>query len=270
MKILFIGDVAWENGRDALEKNLPILRKKLKPDCVIVNGENSAHGIGITPKITEWMIDDLGVDCVTGGDHSFDKREIIPYMADQPKLIRPANFPDMAGNGLYSFRAHNGKFITVVNLIGRVFMASMVDCPFKKLDSILANIKLKTNSDAIIVDFHAEATSEKYCMGHYADGRVSAVLGTHTHIPTADHQILPNGTAYQTDVGMTGCFGGSIGVDFKAPMQGFLKGRMIDKMEMAQGEATVCGALIETDDNTGLATAITPIRVGGKQLSQSS
>ncbi len=270
MKILFIGDVAWDSGREALEKHLPELRQKLKPDSVIVNGENSAHGIGITPKIADWMIDDLGVDCITGGDHSFDKRDIIPYMPDHPQLIRPANYNNMSGNGVYSFKGHKGRYITVINIIWRVFTGALVDCPFKTLDKILENIKLKTNSDAIIVDFHAEATSEKYCMGHYADGRVSAVLGTHTHVPTADHQILPKGTAYQSDVGMTGCYCGSIGVDLRVPMQGFLNGRMIDKMEAAKGEGTVCGALIDINDDTGLADKITPIRVGGTELSQSA
>ncbi len=267
MKILCIGDVAWENGREALEKHLPALRAKLKPDAVIVNGENSAHGLGITPKIADWMTNDLGVDCITGGDHSFDKREIIDYMPDHPQLIRPANFPDMAGNGVYSFRIANGKFVTVINMIGRVFTMPALDCPFKAVDKILDNIKLKTNSDAIIVDFHAEATSEKYCMGHYVDGRVSAIYGTHTHVPTADHQILPNGTAYQTDIGMTGAFTGSIGVDLDVPMQGFLKGRMLEKMTAAKGAGTLCGVFITIGDN-GLATSIKPIRVGGNELEE--
>lgn len=268
MKILFIGDVAWDQGRKALETYLPSLRQTLKPDSVIVNGENSAHGAGITPKIAEWMIHDLGVDCITGGDHSFDKREIIPYMQDQPKLIRPANYPDMDGNGVYSFRDGQGRFVTVINLIGRVFVSPTLDCPFRAVDKILEQIKLKHNSDAILIDFHAEATSEKYCFGHYVDGRVSAVLGTHTHVPTADHQILPKGTAYQSDVGMTGCYNSSIGVDFKVPMQGFLKGRMLDKMEPATGEGTVCGSLITIDDNTGLAVSIDLVRIGGETLSQ--
>jgi len=268
MKILCIGDVAWENGRKALETHLPTLRKNLNPDAVIVNGENAAHGIGITPKLADWMIDDLGVDCITGGDHSFDKRDIIPYMPDHPKLIRPANFPDMVGNGVYSFRTQANKYVTVINLIGRVFMNGSYDCPFKAVDKILEQIKLKTNSDAIIVDFHAEATSEKNCMGHYLDGRVSGVYGTHTHVPTADHHILPNGTAYQTDIGMTGCFSGSIGVDLTVPMQGFLKGRMIEKMDMAKGDATLCGVLIEVNDDTGLAINVMPVRIGGNTLSK--
>lgn len=269
MKLLFIGDVAWDEGRKALDRYLPELRKKLQPDSVIVNAENSAHGAGITPKIVEWLQNDLGVDCITGGDHSFDKREIIPHMKDYPRLIRPANFPDMEGNGVYSFRDSQGRFVTVINMIGRVFTMPTLDCPFRKVDSILENIKLKTNSDAILVDFHAEATSEKYCFGHYVDGRVSAVLGTHTHVPTADHQILPKGTAYQSDVGMTGCYRSSIGVDFGVPMQGFLKGRMLEKMEPAIGDGTVCGALVTVNDKTGLAEKIEPVRIGGKELSQS-
>ena len=268
MKLLFIGDVAWDAGRTALEKHLPELRKTLKPDSVIVNGENSAHGAGITEKIAEWMLNDLGVDCITGGDHSFDKREVIPYMSQQPRLIRPANFPDMEGNGLYSFRDKEGRFVTVINLIGRVFTMPTLDCPFRKIDRILENIKLKQNTDAILVDFHAEATSEKYCFANYVDGRVSAVLGTHTHVPTADHQILPNGTAFQSDVGMAGCYRSSIGVDFKVPMQGFLKGRMLEKMEPANGEGTVCGSLVTIDDSTGKAMRIDPVRIGGSDLSQ--
>lgn len=268
MKLLFIGDVAWDEGRKALEQHLPHLRKTLKPDSVIVNAENSAHGAGITPKIVEWLINDLGVDCITGGDHSFDKREIIPYMSQQPKLIRPANFPDMEGNGTYSFRDKDGRYVTIINMIGRVFVNPMTDCPFRKADQILDNIKLKKNTDAILIDFHAEATSEKYCFANYVDGRVSAVLGTHTHVPTADHQILPKGTAFQSDVGMTGCYRSSIGVDFKVPMQGFLNGRMLEKMEPALGDAAVCGALITVNDDTGKAESIEPVRYGGKDLSQ--
>jgi metallophosphoesterase (TIGR00282 family) len=268
MKILFIGDVAWDVGRDALAKYLPLARDELKPDAVIVNGENSAHGAGINPKIADWMLNDLNIDCITGGDHSFDKREILPYMKDEPRLIRPANFPDMPGRGVYSFKDHKGRYITVINIIGRVFVSPTLDCPFKAIDKILENVKLKTNSDAIIVDFHAEATSEKYCMGHYLEGRVSAVLGTHTHVPTADHHILPQGTAYQSDVGMTGCYEGSIGVDFKVPMQGFLKGRMLDKMEAAKGAAILCGALIIINEKSGLAEKIEPIRYGVGPLSQ--
>lgn len=267
MKILFIGDVAWDQGRKALGQYLPQLRKTLKPDSVIVNGENAAHGAGINPKIADWMVDDLGIDCITGGDHSFDKREIITYMPDQPKLIRPANYPDMVGNGVYSFRDGQGRYVTVINIIGRVFMSPTLDCPFRAVNTILEQVRLKHNSDAIVVDFHAEATSEKYCMGHYVDGRVSCVLGTHTHVPTADHHILPKGTAYQSDVGMTGCYTGSIGVDLTVPMQGFLKGRMLDKMEPANGEATLCGALITINDTTGLAEMIEPVRIGGNELS---
>ena len=269
MKLLFIGDVAWEPGRKALDQHLPTLREKLKPDAVIVNGENSAHGAGINPKIADWMFDDLGVDCITGGDHSFDKRDIIPYMKDHPNIIRPANFPDMEGNGVYSFKTKTtGQYVTIINMMGRVFTGPMLDFPFRKLDSVLANIKLKSNSDAILVDFHAEATSEKYCMGHYADGRVSAVLGTHTHVPTADHHILPKGTAYQSDVGMTGAYTGSIGVALDVPMQGFMKGRLLDKFEPAKGEGTVCGAFIETNDEIGLANSIKPIRIGGNILEE--
>lgn len=268
MKILFIGDVAAAPGRKALADHLPSLCDKLKPDSIIVNGENAAHGIGITPKIADEIFD-LGVSCITGGDHSFDKPEIIPHMDDEPRIIRPVNYPDgTAGNGVYSFRAGNGKFVTVINAMGRVFMNALIDCPFKAMDKVLEQVKLGQGADAIIVDFHGEATSEMVCMGHYLDGRVSAVLGTHTHIPTADHCVLPKGTAYQSDVGMTGCYNSSIGMDFEVPLQAFTMGRRIGKMEPATGAGTICGALVTINDQTGLATEITPVRYGaGEHIS---
>ena len=265
MKTLFIGDVAAAPGRKALVDHLPSLREKLKPDSIIVNGENSAHGLGIVPKIADEIFD-LGVSCITGGDHSFDKPEIIPHMANEPRIIRPLNYPTGApGNGVHSYRTQNGKYVTVINAMGRVFMNALIDCPFKAMDKVLEQVKLGHGADAIIVDFHGEATSEMVCMGHYLDGRVSAVLGTHTHIPTADHRILPKGTAYQTDVGMTGCYDSSIGMDFEVPLQSFTKGRRLGKMEPASGLGTICGALIDIDDKTGLATKIMPVRYGDNQ-----
>ncbi|PCI01928.1 MAG: metallophosphoesterase [Alphaproteobacteria bacterium] len=262
MKILFIGDVAAAPGRKALAEHLPSLCAKIKPDSIIVNGENAAHGIGITPKIADEIFD-MGVSCITGGDHSFDKSEIIPHMEKEPRIIRPVNYPVGApGNGVYSYRDQNGKFVTVINAMGRVFMNALIDCPFKSMDKILENVKLGQGADAIIVDFHGEATSEMVCMGQYLDGRVSAVLGTHTHIPTADHRVLPKGTGFQSDVGMTGCYNSSIGMDFEAPLQAFVVGRRLTKMEPATGQGTICGALVDIDDKTGLATKVTPVRYG--------
>jgi metallophosphoesterase (TIGR00282 family) len=266
MKILFIGDVVAEPGRRALEQYLPILREKLKPDSVIINGENSAHGIGITPKIADGFFD-LGVDCITGGNHSFDKREIIAHMANEPRLIRPLNYPNgTPGNGVFTYRDKNGKYITVINAMARLFVDCFLDCPFRSVDRVLEQLKLGIGSNAIIVDFHGEATSEKLAFGNYFDGRVTAVLGTHTHIPTADHRVLPKGTAYQTDVGMTGCYESIIGMDKDVPIQGFTKNLRDGRMEPAVGDATVCGCLITIDNETGLASAIKPVRIGGNEL----
>ena len=267
MKILFIGDVVGEPGRDALHEYLPALRKQFKPDSVIVNGENSAHGIGITPKIAD-QIFDLGVDCITGGNHSFDKREIIPYMANEPRLIRPVNYPtETPGNGVYSYRDSNGRYVTVINAMARLFLDYMLDCPFRGVERILEQVRLKKNSDAIIIDFHGEATSEKLAFGYYFDGKVSAVLGTHTHIPTADHRILPKKTAYQTDVGMTGCYDSIIGMDKTIPIQGFVKNLRGGRMEPATGKGMVCGCLLTINNETGLAEFIEPIRMGSDDLS---
>lgn len=262
MKILFIGDVVAAPGRKALADHLPDLKKTLKPDSVIVNGENSAHGIGITPKIADEIFE-MGVNCITGGNHSFDKRDIVPYMADQPAIIRPLNYPQgTPGNGVYSYRDCNGKYVTVINAMARLFLDCFLDCPFRGLDKVLDQVKLGQGTDAIIVDFHGEATSEKLAFANYLDGRVTAVLGTHTHIPTADHRILPKGTAYQTDVGMTGCYESIIGMDKKVPIQGFVENLRDGRLEPAEGKGTICGTLVETDDKTGLATKITPVRYG--------
>lgn len=268
MKILFIGDIVGEPGRKVLEKHLPDLCRKFNPDSIVVNGENSAHGIGITPKIADSLFD-MGVNCITGGNHSFDKKDIVPHMAGEPRLIRPFNFPDgTPGNGVYSYRDKNGKYVTVINAIARLFMGNFVDCPFRGIDRILEQVKLTQGTDAIIVDFHGEATSEKLCFGNYLDGRVSAVLGTHTHIPTADHRILPKGTAYQTDVGMTGCYESIIGMDKAAPIQGFVRGMRDGRLEPAEGEGTICGTLVTVNVQTGLADDIAPVRYGGSELSQ--
>lgn len=264
MKILFIGDVVAEPGRKALKHYLHDLCSVLKPDSVIVNGENSAHGIGITPKIADEILD-LGVNCITGGNHSFDKRDIIPYMVHEPRLIRPLNYPlGTPGNGVYSYRDKNGKFVTVINAMARLFVDPFLDCPFRSVDRVLETVKLGKGSDAIIVDFHGEATSEKVAFGNYFDGRVTAVLGTHTHIPTADHRILLKGTAYQTDVGMTGCYESIIGMDKDVPIQGFVKNLRDGRLEPAEGEATICGCLLDISDKTGLAEGITPVRYGGE------
>lgn len=267
MKILFIGDIVGEEGRKAFIRHLPDLRKKLNPDSVIVNCENAAHGFGITPRICEELFE-LGVNCLTTGNHVWDKSEIIPYIKEEPRLIRPLNFPEgTPGNGVHTYRDHAGKFVTVINAQGRLFMDALDD-PFRGMDKILKELKLGTGSNAIIVDFHAEATSEALAFGNYLDGRVTAVLGTHTHVPTADHRILPKGTAYQTDVGMTGCYDSIIGFDKVTPINGFITRIKSGRLEPATGDGAVCGALITVNDKTGLAERIDPVRVGGKELSQ--
>lgn len=267
MKILFIGDIVGEQGRKALKKHLPQLRNRLKPDSVIVNCENAAHGLGVTPKICDELFES-GVNALTSGNHIWDKGEIVPHIDHEPRLIRPVNFPEgTPGNGVYTYRDHKGRYVTVINAQGRLFMDALDD-PFRGIDRVLKELKLGQGSHAVIVDFHAEATSEKLCMGNYLDGRVTAVLGTHTHVPTADHRILPKGTAYQTDVGMTGCYESIIGFEKDVPIKGFLTKMKAGKMEPAGGEGTVCGALITVNDKTGLADAIEPVRVGGAELSQ--
>ncbi len=261
MRILFIGDIMGRSGREALQRYLPDLKGELKPDVVIVNGENAANGAGITEKIcTEFY--DWGVDCITTGNHVWDQREIIPYIARDEKLLRPINYPEgTPGNGVVRLSV-NGQTLTVINAMGRLFMDTLDD-PFRALRDILEKERLGQNTDAIFVDFHAETTSEKMSLAHHIDGRVSAVIGTHTHIPTADAHILKNGTAYQTDAGMTGDYDSVIGVEKELAMHRFIKKMPGERFRPASGDGTICGALVITNDDTGLAVSIEPIRRGG-------
>lgn len=264
MKILFLGDVVGRSGRDAVSKHLPVLKKKLQPDVVIVNGENAAKGVGITDVICKQFYAD-GVDCITTGNHIWDQREIIMYIDSDPKLLRPVNFPKgTPGKGAYTYTLPDGRKILIINAMGRVFM-DQLDDPFAMVDDIVrANPLGRNDLAAIFIDFHAEVTSEKTSFGHYFDGRVSCVVGTHTHIPTADAQILANGTAYQTDAGMTGDFDSVIGVRKDIPVLRFTRKMPTERMTPAEGEATVCGIFVETDDRNGLAKSIEPVRVGGR------
>ena len=263
MRILFIGDVMGRTGRDALTEHLPNLKDILKTDIVIVNGENSAHGFGITPKICEEFYG-CGVDCITTGNHIWDQREIIPYIDKDPKLLRPLNYPaGTMGNGFYIHETASGAKIMIVNAMARLFMDAMDD-PFAALDRLVQEYPLKRKVQAIFVDFHGETTSEKMAMAHYLDGRISALVGTHTHIPTADYHIMVNGTAYQTDAGMTGDYDSVIGVRKDISIHRFVRKTPCERMVPADGEATVCGTLIETDDKTGLAVNISAVRVGGR------
>ena len=259
MKILFIGDIFGRPGRAIVKDRLPELRKRHAPDLVIANCENAAAGFGITPPLAEELFD-LGIDVMTTGNHIWDKREIIEYfqMADgnphspARRLLRPANFSQgLPGWGVYEGQK-NGVGYAVVNLQGRVFMGSSDD-PFRYADRLLEQIKSNSKSKIVFVDFHAEASSEKVAFGWYLDGRVTAVVGTHTHIPTADETVLPKGTAYITDVGMTGPYDSVIGVKKELVIEKFLSG-MPARFEAANGDVRLCAVLVECDDQTGRAT----------------
>lgn len=262
MRILFLGDVVGRAGRKAVCRALPELKNRYRTDFIIVNGENAAGGFGITEAICQDLID-AGADVITTGNHIWDQRETLVYIERQHRLLRPANFPPKtAGRGSAMFETANGAQILVINLMGRIYMDAL-DCPFQTLDRELGEGALKTKADAIIVDFHAEASSEKQAIGHFLDGRVTAVIGTHTHTPTADDHILPGGTAYMTDVGMCGDYISVIGMQKEEPLRRFQTKISSGRFEPAMGEPTICGLAIETDDQTGLAIKVEPVRIGG-------
>lgn len=264
MRILFIGDVMGRTGRDALEKHLPTLKQKLTPDVIIVNVDNAAHGRGVTAEICKSLYA-LGVDVLTGGNHIWDQREILAYIARDPKLLRPINYPEgTQGNGFIIHQLPDGRKILILHALACLFMEPLEN-PFKMVMDIVARNPMGGQQiQAIFLDFHGEATSETMAMGQYLDGKVSGVVGTHTHIPTADAQILPNGTAYQTDAGMTGDFDSVIGVRKDIPIHKFVRKIPGERMVPADGEATLCGTLIETNDKTGLAVNVAPVRIGGR------
>jgi hypothetical protein len=266
MRILFLGDVVGRSGRQAVIEQLPGLRERYALDFVVVNGENAAGGFGITePILTELL--DAGADVVTTGNHVFDQRETLVFIERQDRLLRPINFPaGTPGKGAGLFKTKTGADVLVVNAQGRVFMADLDD-PFRAVERELEACGLKTGADAIVIDFHAEATSEKEAMGHFVDGRATAVIGTHTHVPTADEQILRGGTAYISDAGMCGDFDSVLGMDKQEPLTRFLTKIPTGRFAPASGEATLCGVAIEVGDQTGLAQAIAPLRLGGR-LSQ--
>ena len=263
MRILFIGDIVGRTGRSALLDRLPDLRRDWALDFVVVNGENAAGGFGITEAICDEILD-AGADCVTLGNHAWDQKEALVFIERQSRLIRPINYPDGSpGRGAYLFEARSGARVLVMNVLGRIFMDAMDD-PFAAVDRQLSACPLAEACDAVIVDMHAETTSEKYAMGHFCDGRASLVVGTHTHVPTADAQILPGGTAYQTDAGMTGDYDSVIGMDKREPLQRFTRKIPQGRFEPANGAATLCGLAVETDDRTGLAIRVAPVRIGGR------
>ena len=262
MRLLFLGDIVGRAGRKAVLETLPRLRKRYALDFVVINAENSAGGFGITEAILEELVD-AGADAVTLGNHAFDQKDALVFIERQPRLIRPLNLPKgTPGRGAGLFQARNGAEVLVINALGRVFMAEM-DCPFRAIDHEVTACKLGQGADAIFVDLHAEATSEKQAMAFFLDGRVTAVVGTHTHSPTADQRVLPGGTAYMSDVGMCGDYHSVLGMDPAEPVNRFLTRIHRERFEPALGPATVCGLAIETDDKTGRAVKVAGLRLGG-------
>ncbi|HEX4969143.1 MAG TPA: TIGR00282 family metallophosphoesterase [Nitrospiraceae bacterium] len=257
MKVLFIGDIFGEPGRRALARAVPRLVAQRQVDVVIGNGENAAGGFGITPELAEELFD-LGLAVITTGNHAWDKKEILDYFPREPRLLRPANYPSgVPGNGSVVVESAGGEQLGVLQLMGRAYMPTL-DCPFQVAKKEL--VALKKRTVAVIVDMHAEATSEKMAMGHYLDGEVVAVVGTHTHVQTADDQILPKGTAYVTDIGMTGPLHSVIGVKKELAIEKFLTG-MPRRFEVASGPSVFCAVLIELDARLGKALSIERIRL---------
>jgi metallophosphoesterase (TIGR00282 family) len=262
MRLLFLGDVVGRTGRQAVISRLPVLRERYRLDFVAVNGENAAGGFGITEAICTDLID-AGADVVTLGNHAFDQKEALVFIERQPRLLRPINYPPgTPGRGSGIFKAANGADVLVVNAMGLVFMPELAD-PFRAVEAEVAACGLKQGADAIVVDFHAEATSEKQALGYYLDGRVSLVVGTHTHAPTADERVLPEGTAFMSDVGMCGDYNSVLGMDRTEPLNRFLTKIPRTRMEPASGPATVAGVAVEVDDSTGLAVHVAALRLGG-------
>jgi metallophosphoesterase (TIGR00282 family) len=271
MRILFCGDLVGRSGRDVVIERLPALRRDLGLDLVVVNGENAAGGFGISQKICEELYK-AGADCITTGNHVWDQKETVSFIGSDPRLLRPLNFPSgTPGKGSGIYQTARGKKVLVANVMGRLFMDPLDD-PFHAVDQLIKANRLPSptgsgNVDAILIDFHGEATSEKMAMGHFLDGKVSLVVGTHTHVPTADHMILSKGTAYQTDAGMCGDYDSVIGMEKSIPVARFTKKMPTERLSAASGPGTLCGIFVETDDATGLAKRVEPVRVGGK-LSQ--
>ena len=262
MNILFLGDVMGRSGRDALAKNLPNLRVDWKLDFVVVNAENATSGVGLSIEHAKQILD-LGVDCITLGDHSFDQREMISFIQQEPRILRPINFANTApGKGSGVFLTQSGAKVLVAQALGQVFMKKNFSDPFAGLDTILNTAQIGKTCAAVIVDIHAEATSEKMAIGHWCDGRATLVVGTHTHVPTADLQILDKGTAYQSDAGMCGDYNSVIGMDKVEPMQRFTTGMSKGRFIPAKGVATLCGVFAEVAPS-GFVKRAQSVRVGG-------
>jgi metallophosphoesterase (TIGR00282 family) len=264
MRCLFLGDVMGRAGRAAIRDNLPRLRDEWRLDFVVVNGENASNGMGLSGEHAKLLLD-AGADCVTLGDHAFDQKDMLQFIEGESRLVRPVNFAKGApGRGHRLFTAPGGQKVLVVQVLGQVFMKRAFDDPFSALEPILKSHPRGGLAQAIIVDVHCEATSEKMAMGHYCDGRASLVVGTHTHVPTGDAMIMPGGTGYLTDAGMCGDYHSVIGMDKAEPMRRFITGMPKNRFTPATGEATLSGVFVDTDDRTGAARDIRMVRVGGQ------
>ncbi|MEW5704991.1 MAG: TIGR00282 family metallophosphoesterase [Pseudomonadota bacterium] len=263
MRILFCGDVVGRAGREAILARVPELRERLQLDLVVVNAENAAGGFGITERLCREFYE-VGVDVLTLGNHAWAQREIVGYIENDPKLLRPLNYPlTTPGFGSGVFPTAKGESVLVLQAMGRLFMEPLDD-PFVAIERVLGNHRLGGTVGAIVVDIHAEATSEKMALGHYLDGRVTLVAGTHTHVPTADAQILPGGTAYISDLGMCGDYDSVIGMKKETSIKRFLRPIRTEPFSPAEGEATLCGVFVETNPKTGLASRVAPLRMGGR------
>jgi metallophosphoesterase (TIGR00282 family) len=261
VRILFIGDVVGRSGRTVVTDRLPDLIRDWKLDFVVVNGENAAGGFGITEAIYQELVE-AGADAITLGNHAWDQKEALVFIERAPRLVRPLNYPQgTPGRGVALIDARSGAKVLVINAMGRIFMDPLDD-PFGGIARELAACPLKRMADAIIIDMHAEATSEKQAIAFFVDGRASAVIGTHTHAPTADHRVLTGGTAYVSDVGMSGDYDSVIGMGKDEPLSRFLRRISTGRFEVADGPATLCGLAIETDDATGLARRVGAVRLG--------
>ena len=262
MRLVFIGDIVGKNSREKFISKIPEIKSKFKPDKLICNAENAAAGYGLTKNIALNLFDN-GIDAITLGNHAWDQREMLSYIEECPKIIRAINYPhSVPGRGFVEIPFDDGRKILLVQVMLRLFMGMFLDDPFNSIKKLLKSEKLGSTCNAILIDLHGEATSEKNAFAHFIDGEVTAVLGTHTHIPTADARILNKGTAYQTDVGMTGNYDSVLGMDKENPIHGFVKGyRSSGRFVPAEGQVTICGTMIESDDNTGLAVKIEPFQI---------
>ncbi len=264
MRILFLGDVMGRAGRAAVKDRLAGLRADWKLDFIVINAENATSGVGLSGQHAKVLLE-AGADVITLGDHAFDQKDMLQFIASEPRILRPLNFAkDAPGRGAGVFEAGRGRKVLVAQVLGQVFMKRPFDDPFSAIDAVLKAHPRSGMVQASLVDMHCEATSEKMAMGHYCDGRASIVVGTHTHVPTADAMILPGGTAYQTDAGMCGDYNSVIGMDKDEPLRRFITGMPKGRFSPAMGEATLSGLFIETDDRTGVAVKVAAIRQGGR------